>query len=289
MTGWGVALALLWGGPAAALELAEGKGHFEFTEWAGPAVAVYYYRPARMEPETRVVFVMHGNQRNPDEYRDQWTGWAEQYGFLLVVPGFLRERFPEREGYNFGNVLTVTGERKPKEVWGYTAVEKVFDAVRAAAGLKAERYVIYGHSAGAQFVHRLPYFLPEARAELIVSANAGAYMLPDFEKNFPYGLEGSGMTEADLRRTFRTPTVVLLGTADIDPNDDSLPRLPDAMAQGLHRFARGLNFFKVASEQAVRVGEPLEWTLAMAPGIGHSNEGMAAFAAEWIMRADRRR
>ena len=73
--------------------------------------------------------------------------------------------------------------------------------------------------------------------------------------------------------------VVLLGEADIDPNHDSIPNAPEARAQGLHRFSRGLNYFKVASEQAVRLGVPFGWKIATAPGVGHSNTDMAAFAA----------
>jgi poly(3-hydroxybutyrate) depolymerase len=267
---------------AAPEKLAAGKGRFDFKDWDGPALPVWYHAPKSLKPTSPVLFVMHGQGRNGDEYRDQWSELAEKYGFLLLVPTFAVADFPERAGYNFGNVFTTDGRRRPASQWGYTAIERIFDHAKAAAGLTTPTYVIYGHSAGAQFVHRMPFFLPAARVTKLVPANAGAYMLPDFEHAFPYGLKDSGITEADLKAGLQKPVVVLLGEADMDPNHKSIPKAPEAMTQGLHRFARGLNYFKLASEQAVRLGVPFGWKIATAPGVGHSNTNMAAFAADQL-------
>ena len=221
---------------AAPEKLAAGKGRFDFNAWDGPVLPVWYYTPKSLTAETPVLFVLHGLNRNGDEYRDQWIESAERYGFVLVVPTFSKRDFPDRAGYNFGNVFTEDGKRRPVSQWGYTAIERIFDHVRQAATLSATTYLIYGHSAGAQFVHRMPYFLPTARVGKIVSANAGAYMLPSFQHDFPYGLKGSGVTETDLQSALQKPVVVLLGEADTDPKHESIPNAPEAKAQGLHRF-----------------------------------------------------
>lgn len=267
---------------AAPEKLAAGKGRFDFKDWDGPALPVWYHSPKSLKPSTPVLFVMHGQTRNGDEYRDQWVGLAEKYGFLLVVPTFSKADFPESENYNFGNVFTKDGQRRVASQWGYTAIERIFDHVKAAARVTAPTYYIYGHSAGAQFVHRMPFFLPGARVAKLVPANAGAYMLPDFEVPFPYGLKGSGISEAGVKGALQKPVVVLLGDADNDPNHKSIPKAPEAQKQGLHRFARGLNYFKLASEQSVRLGVPFGWKIATAPGVSHSNTNMAAFAAEQL-------
>jgi poly(3-hydroxybutyrate) depolymerase len=272
-----IVLAPAWG--AVPDRLSPGKGRFDFKDWSGPALPVWYHMPRGMKPSAPVLFVMHGQARNGDEYRDQWVQLSEKYGFLLVVPTFSERDFPERAGYNFGNAFGPDGKLRPVAQWGYTAIERVFDYVKAAAALDAPTYFIYGHSAGAQFVHRMPFFLPTARVAKLVCANAGAYMLPSFDHAFPYGLKDSGVTEDQLKNALRKPIVVLLGEADIDPKHKSLPTAPEAQAQGLHRFSRGLNYFKVASEQAVRLQVPFGWKLATAPGVAHSNSDMAAFAA----------
>lgn len=104
-------------------------------------------------------------------------------------------------------------------------------------------------------------------------------MLPDFKTAHPYGLGGSGVTPADLKTALTRPVLVLLGEADIDPNHRPMPRTPEANAQGLHRFSRGLNYFRLATEQTVRLGVPFGWKIATVPGVAHSNTLMAPAAA----------
>lgn len=264
---------------ATPLAFAPGKGRLSFSDWAGPALPIWYHAPAKITPDTKIVFVMHGMARNGDEYRDQWSDLAAKYGFLLLVPTFGNADFPGFESFNYGNVIGPDGRRRPQEQWAFTAIERIFDQVRGSTGITAPRYYIYGHSAGAQFVHRLFFFLPNARAGKLISANAGAYMLPDFATEHPYGLKGSGVSEADLKVALSRPVMVLLGEADMDPNHRPMPRTPEANAQGLHRFSRGLNYFKMASEQTVKLGVPFGWKIATVPGVAHSNTLMAPHAA----------
>src|SRR3712207_6943257 len=71
-----------------------------------------------------------------------------------------------------------------------TLFRSLFDFVREATGNPSEQYRIYGHSAGAQFVHRLALFVPEARFATAIAANAGWYTMPTFDgKKFPYRSE----------------------------------------------------------------------------------------------------
>ncbi|MCX6940307.1 MAG: hypothetical protein NTX09_06150, partial [Verrucomicrobia bacterium] len=53
-----------------------GDGLFTFTAWDGPPLPVYFHAPANVTPATPIVFVMHGQARNGDEYRDQWSELA---------------------------------------------------------------------------------------------------------------------------------------------------------------------------------------------------------------------
>ena len=48
-----------------------GDGLFTFTAWDGPPLPVYFHAPAHVTPATPIVFVMHGQARNGDEYRDR--------------------------------------------------------------------------------------------------------------------------------------------------------------------------------------------------------------------------
>jgi len=228
---------------------------------------------------------MHGVKRSGERYRNDWLPHAKKHGVILLAPEFSEKNFPGAEFYNYGGAIDSKGHRRPEDQWTFSFLEPIFDQVRTTTGSGVETYYLYGHSAGAQFVHRYLYFKPKARVEKAVAANAGWWTLPDYAIKFPYGLKGSGLDEASVKQTLQAPLVVLLGTADTDPNDPELRRTPEAMAQGPYRLARGKFFHAAAQKEAATLGIPLRWTLAFATDIGHNDSGMAKFAVEWLFGA----
>jgi len=244
----------------------------------GHTLRVWYFRSAATPADAPVLFVMHGVGRNAEEYLDDWIELATQKQFLVVVPEFSKAEFPGEEAYNSGNMFDKTGRPIPRERWSYSMIEPLFDALVPQLGHHRKDYMLYGHSAGAQFVHRFVYFMPEARYTRAVAANAGWYTLPSLDVAFPYGLKGSTIDVAALRAAWARPLVVLLGESDIDPKSSALRHTPEADAQGLYRFARGQFFYAQARAAAATSHAPFNWTLATAPGIAHSNKGMAPFA-----------
>ena len=128
-------------------------------------------------------------------------------------------------------------------------------------------------------MHRYVLLMPQSRAHIVISANAGSYAMPKLDVDYPFGLRDAPADAAQLRRALAAPLVVLLGTTDTDPDHAALPRQPEAMAQGEHRLARGMNFFAAARDAAIRMKAPFKWELKYADGIGHSNRRMAIFAA----------
>jgi len=267
--------------PPAAERLA-GSGQFTFAGWAGPELPVYYQLPDRVSADTPVVFVMHGVNRDADRYRDEWGALARKHGFIAIVPQFGQADFPGSRGYNTGYFTDEAGALRPRAKWSFAAIEPLFDDVRKRFGTKVERYSIYGHSAGAQFVHRYVLFMPEARLEKAIAANAGWYTMPDRSIAFPYGLGATPVGEAALAAALGKPLTVLLGTADTDRSDPDLRKTPQADAQGPHRYARGQAFFARSEAAAAASGVPFGWTLQHVPGIAHSNAGMAEAAAALI-------
>jgi len=241
-------------------------------------------RPGGTDGHVPVVFVMHGVKRNGETYRDNWVAHAEAGKFLVVVPEFSTQHFPGSRGYNVGNVFETSGARKPVGQWTFSLIEKVFDALRRDHGITAEHYDIFGHSAGAQFVHRMVLFMPGARIRIAIAANAGWYTMVDDRRDMPYGLGGAGIDSVGLRGALTTRLVILLGDRDTDPNDKYLRRTAKAMAQGSHRFERGRNFFSTALKAATAAGMPFAWTQQIVPGVGHDNAGMAVAAAKLVGR-----
>ena len=158
-------------------------------------------------------------------------------------------------------------------------IDPIFDFVRREAGAERPSFCLYGHSAGGQFVHRLVSLAWSPRIELAISANAGSYSLPRFDVDYPFGLGGTGLSPSALPDLLVRPLVVLVGDRDNDPQHRNLPRHPEAMRQGPHRYARGRHYVDAARQAAATAGVALCWRLAVAPGVGHSNAGMAPFAA----------
>lgn len=279
------AVLLALGQAACAAGEPAASGRFTFTGWDGPALPVYYQLPDRVEPGTPVVFVMHGVNRDADRYRDEWADLARRHGFIAAVPQFSRANFPGALGYNTGYFAEADGTPRPRARWSFAAIEPLFDDVRARFGTNVVRYSIYGHSAGAQFVHRFVLFMPEARIARAVAANAGWYTMPDLQTGFPYGLAATPVDEAALAAALGKPVTVLLGTADTDRSDPDLRKTPEADAQGPHRLARGQAFFAAARRAAAALDAPFGWSIRTVPGVGHSNGKMAKAAAP-LLAAD---
>ncbi len=256
---------------------------FDFGDWSGPSVPVRLYVPDAVTAHTPVVIVMHGASREAQRYYDDWRREATRHGFIVVVPYFGKDDFPRSAHYNLGHVFDrATGHARPASQWTFAAIEPLFDAVVAKLDGCQAGYTLFGHSAGSQFVHRFLYYVPDARAERAIAANAGWYTMPDFGVEYPYGLAGSGVADDVLANYLARDLVVLLGDADTLRDDDDLRKTPEAELQGRHRYERGHTFFRVARARAQALGSEFNWRLVEVPGAGHSNAAVTPAAARLV-------
>jgi poly(3-hydroxybutyrate) depolymerase len=279
-----VLLVLALGSPGAARSAGpDGSGVLRVVPAANPPLVVFFHRPATAGADARVVIAMHGLLRQGAAVRDAWREAAEQQGFVVAVPQFDATSYRGTVNYNTGRVL-VDGKVTAPATWSFAVIEEVFDALRAQLGLSARRYVLYGHSAGAQFVHRYALLVPGTRADRFIAANAGWYTLP-LAQPYPWGLEATPIDDAALCRAFARPLTLLLGELDNDPEHEQLNRSPQAMAQGATRLARGEHFFQVAQQRAAALGCPLRWQAERVPQVGHEFDKMAGVAARLLAAA----
>jgi hypothetical protein len=248
-----------------------------------PPIRVFITKPLHLATDRPVVFVMHGVNRNAGDYRDQWHELAKEHDFLLVVPEFSDRYFPGTGAYNLGNVFDRNDNIVKKSRWSYSMIEPIFDEVRRRFAMTTERYSLYGHSAGSQFVHRFIFHVPEARISQVVTANAGWYMMPDYDQDFPYGLRRSAVSRENLSAALQLPVTILLGEEDTDFDDPNLRRTSEAMAQGDHRLERGFSFFEAAGDYAEQNKIPFNWQLVTVPGADHDNSLMAPAAVPFLL------
>jgi poly(3-hydroxybutyrate) depolymerase len=248
-------------------------------------IEVFTHRPEGFSPRSPILLVMHGRNRNGEEYRDWFSPPADRYGFLAVAPNFTEAQYAHPHEYNYGNMVRPDGTWTPRNEWIDVVVEAVFEEAVRRSGSARRDYAIFGHSAGGQLVHRMATLAWPARCVRAVCANAGSYMMPTAEERYPFGLLGTHVDDAALKTFFSRDLLVLLGDADNDPGHYQLPTEPEAMRQGPHRFARGHRYMEVARREASRLGVPLAWRLAVAPGVAHVAQEMAPHAARHLYGA----
>jgi hypothetical protein len=247
-------------------------------------VQVFYDAPTNLST-AQILIVMHGVGRKAEEYRSDWHDVVESRNVLVLAPEFTEQEYPGSEAYALGNTIDTDGTPVPEEQWSFHVIEALFDDVVREVGSSAHDYALFGHSAGAQFVHRFIEFLPTNRARIAVAANAGWYTVPDDSVDFPYGLN-EAPNEIDLRHAFASDLVILLGADDIDTDAETLRRNDESNAQGANRLERGFNFYLKSRDIAAQHSMEFRWRLTAVPGISHSHTDISAIAAPILLADD---
>lgn len=242
-------------------------------------------RPRAYTPATPLLFVHHGVGRNGAAYRDHWASDADNAGILVVAVEFPEASFPDYLWYHFGNLHDETGTPNPRERWTYGIIPRLFDALRTQGVTRRDRYGLFGHSAGGQFVHRMLSFGYRERVAVAVCANAGTYAMPDLATAWPFGLGGTAVDADALRALLRFPLTVMTGTEDTKTTGRFFPNGPRSMRQGPHRHARAHAYVAAGHAAAQALGTTCAWRVIDVPGVGHDGARMSAAAAALIAAA----
>ena len=242
-----------------------GFGRVRFEARDGKELDALLYRAQRFDPiDGPIWFIMHGVTRDVERYIRTAAPAAERYDALAVSIHFSKDAYPRSTDYTLG--LTENGRwgtgpigrnrwRNP-ENYPYAELGYLFESIRREYGGRQQGYFVFGHSAGAQFAHRLVTFQNDAPVLGVAAANAGWYTLPVAEPRaeftMPYGLHGSPMGVDSLERLLAMPLTVLVGEHDTAlATENKLVRAtPEAMAQGEHRLARARYYFETGASVA---------------------------------------
>jgi poly(3-hydroxybutyrate) depolymerase len=261
----------------------ERSGVLEFNageNFGGKSIPVHYFIPAGDIKSMKFQIVMHGVDRNARDYLAGWAQKARNYKVIVIAPEFRSNDFNTSQ-YNEGNFM-VNSVVQPAEKTTFSLIDKIFEQIKAEFSLEQTTYNIYGHSAGAQFVHRFMQFYESPYVDRAVAANAGWYTFPDPNVSFPYGIRNLfNNNEAHQRLYCAKKLFILLGTSDTQ-RDNNLRTTQQADAQGRNRLERGESFFAFNESIATALNSDFNWTKLLVEDVAHEHLKMSAAAADLL-------
>jgi hypothetical protein len=266
------------------LVASEGASSLSYFDPAFPdrQLILHAARPRIWNPGLPIVFVHHGVARNGRDYRDYWLRHVDAGAMLAIAIEFPEASFPEYLWYNFGNLHTAKGIANPRTQWTFAIDERLFQSLRDQGITTTQRYGLFGHSAGGQYVHRMLSFGFRDQVAVAIGANAGTYAMPDLEVDWPWGLGATEVTREDLAALLTFPLIIMAGTADIKTTGRFFPKGPKSMTQGPTRYARAHTYLRTGQRAAAELGVPLAWKVIDVQDVGHDGQQMSDAAAPLI-------
>lgn len=265
-----------------------GEGVFTYKDYppfADRPVDVHYYIPVcgdvRRMP---VVFVFEGADRGYGYLLKGWKQEAEKNKFMVFIPHFDKEKYPLADYQEIGMLdKKKDGTVRPLQEQTPALVDKLFEYVRCHLGSERKGYIIYGHSAGGQFVQRFMLFHDSPYVEKAVIGSPGWYTFPDTAQDFPYGVGNIPyVTTEVIRKYLAKPIVLQLATGDT-VRESYLRKTPEAERQGRNRYERGNRFYQYLHQIAVEHGWQCNWRKIEEHGIGHQSVEMGQRAVHVIL------
>ena len=255
---------------------------YVYDDWEGPPLDVITYIPPKASVDTPVLMVIPGASRDAQRFHGSWLDLAKRHHFSVVTVGAKKSFFPDEHSYNAGNVFDIKGNLLEKDKWLFSALEPIFYDFKNRYGFKANKFYLFGHSAGGGFVHRYMLLMPEAPIHKAVAANPAFVTLPDQSIAYPFGLKNIDIDNNNIANWFSKDMAIVLGEDDLGPRTKPLSNGPMARAQGPNCFVRGQRLYQEAFTKAKEIETEFGWSLITVPGVGHDNYNLAPHACKYL-------
>lgn len=257
--------------------LPTGEGMFTYKDYppfADRPVDVHYYIPASGDvKQMPIIFVFEGADRGYSYLLESWKQEAEKHNFMVFILHFDLKAYPfsDYQGIGLmdeGHAIRPAGEQTP------ILIDKIFEHIRQCLGSQRKGYMMYGHSAGGQFIQRFMLFYDSSYVEKAVIGSPGWYTFPDTSQDFPYGVRNIPYVTPEVIKKYLNKSIILqLGTADTI-RESYLRKTPGAEAQGRDRYDRGNQFYQYLHQVAAERDWACNWQKIDEQGVGHNSAEM---------------
>ena len=255
----------------------------------------YLYNPTSPSDPPQSLVVIHGTPAKDLSagetalyYAEHWAPFAEEQGWLLLVPAFNQADFSSRKG-EITDALTGYRGLFGREIGADEWVLRLLGLGWQALGWEERPFLLYGHSAGGQFVARFLVAHP-GLVEMAVISAAVTYPQPDPAVAWPYGMGAlsseitwedgtTALVEVNPDKTkwlaaTQVETKVIVGLDDLEP------QLARPGQEGKVRLAIGQNWVKAMGEFAAENGLESQIVFEAIPGKSHSMLGLLPFCQD---------
>ncbi len=252
-----------------------------FAYWDKPDVEIFYITPEIINKDTKVIFVIHGNSRNAEDYLSAWIPHVTNKNVIVAAPQFRKIDF--RYFFLLEMAESSGKVNSDKDEYINNSISLFFNYLKSKFSLSTETYSMFGHSAGAQFTHRYMLLSMDNRISNTVIANAGWYtFITDDE--FPYGINNSpiNISNEQIKWFMSKKANLLIGSDDI--GFKSVNSSKGANLQGLTRVDRAANYFDSLIMSAESRGYALRWNYRVLDRVDHDFKKVTPYAAQILLR-----
>jgi poly(3-hydroxybutyrate) depolymerase len=226
------------------------------------------YVPRQHDAPPRVVVSVHGSSQRWPAQVATMVAKCDRENAVLVSPFMDDQRLPRYQ--------RLGSDTRRSDLF----LNECLREVGHLAGVDVSRIFLFGHSGGAQFVHRYAMAYPH-RVHAVVAASAGWYTFPDTSAKFPYGIRSSSRLPGvtfDPEQYLQVPVHVLVGREDTGEERVRRNERVDSQ-QGTTRLERARRWVEAMRSQAASHSLPPLVELTELPGVGHSFESLCQDAA----------
>ena len=252
-----------------------------FAYWNKPDVEIFYITPEKINKDTKVIFVIHGNSRNAEDYLSAWIPHVINKNVIVAAPQFRKIDF--RYFFLLEMAESSGKVNSNKNEYINNSISLFFNYIKSKFSLSTETYRMFGHSAGAQFTHRYMLLSIDNRISNTVIANAGWYtFITDDE--FPYGINNSpiNISNEQIKWFMSQKVNLLIGSDDIGFR--SVNSSKGANLQGSTRVDRAANYFDSLIMSAKNRGYALRWNYRVLDRVDHDYIKVTPYAAQILLR-----